>query len=219
MTVVPVRALTLALSIVAVLGAAIPSRAQEPPPPIPHVVLDLHGNVVAFPNAVQLSDSRGLQQIELPGTGFGGDVGLHVYPFKWRVITVGIGGQATYARASRSPTAGEQVATVAVTERFTAIGSQLSLNFGNGYGWSYLSGGIGVSTWAIVPNGAEPLPQDSERLKTINYGGGARWFMKSHLAFSFDVRFHAINPSMSGGGYPGSPRTTLLVANAGISLK
>ena len=34
----------------------------------------------------------------------------------------------------------------------------------------------------------------SARLKTINYGGGARWFAKAHVAFSFDVRFYAINP-------------------------
>ena len=38
------------------------------------------------------------------------------------------------------------------------------------------------------------MAADEEPLKTINYGGGARWFTKTHLAFSFDVRFYAINP-------------------------
>ena len=51
----------------------------------------------------------------------------------------------------------------AVTETFTSLSSELSLNFGNGNGWSYLSGGIGVSTWSIVPDGAAPLPVDEER--------------------------------------------------------
>ena len=34
-----------------------------------------------------------------------------------------------------------------VTERFTHLAPELSFNFGTGNGWSYLSGGIGRSTW------------------------------------------------------------------------
>jgi hypothetical protein len=59
---------------------------------------------------------------------------------------------------------------------------------------------------------------DDERIKTINYGGGARWFIKPHVAFSFDVRFYAINPS-SSGAFAASPRTTLVVIGAGVSVK
>jgi hypothetical protein len=43
--------------------------------------------------------------------------------------------------------------------------------------------------------------------------------MKSHLAFSFDVRFYAINPGAASNEFPGTPRTTLLVIGAGMSLK
>jgi hypothetical protein len=83
-----------------------------------------------------------------------------------------------------------------------------------------VSGGIGVSNWALVPQGQEGFPADSESLKTINYGGGARWFIKPHLAFSFDVRFYAINPGTPYlAGTLGSPRTTLMIIGAGISLK
>ena len=60
---------------------------------------------------------------------------------------------------------------------------------------------------------------DTDRLKTLNYGGGARWFIKPHLAFSFDVRFYAINPGKPHLDLPGSPRTTLLVLIGGISIK
>jgi hypothetical protein len=208
----------VALALIAVLAAAAEAVAQEPPPRIPWVTLDLHANVPLFPDAVELAVSRNLVQTELPGRGFGGDLGLHLYPIKWRAITVGFGGQATVGRAARTPPP-EAVGARAVSERFTSIGSQLSLNFGNGFGWSYLSGGIGISTWAVVPDGYDPLPADNERLKTINYGGGARWFMKRHLAFSFDVRFHAINPTTPAAGLPGGPRTTLMIAGAGISLK
>ena len=44
--------------------------------------------------------------------------------------------------------------------------------------------------------------------------------MKPHLAFSFDVRVYAISPgSPSPLGFPGSPRATLMVIGAGVSLK
>ena len=43
--------------------------------------------------------------------------------------------------------------------------------------------------------------------------------MKSHLAFSFDVRFYAINPGTEYIGLPGSPRTTLTIIGAGVSVK
>src|SRR5436309_3377470 len=78
---------------------------------------------------------------------------------------------------------------------------------------------IGPLTWSIVPEGRTPFPSDSERLRTINYGGGARWFAKKHLAFSFDVRFYAIDPGSPYFGLPGSPRATLLIIGAGVSVK
>jgi len=150
-------------------------------------------------------------------------VGAHFYPFRWRAVTFGIGGEFATSHASKTPPAG--VAALRPSEeRYRSLAPQLSFNFGNGHGWSYLSGGIGRSTWAITPEGQEDYPPDSEPLKTINYGGGARWFIRSHLAFSFDVRFYAINPGLSfvtadGTVRPGSPRTTLLVIGAGVSVK
>jgi hypothetical protein len=95
----------------------------------------------------------------------------------------------------------------------------LSLNFGTGDGWSYLSVGRGTSQWSIVPEGTDARPADAERLRTFSYGGGARWFSKAHLGFTFDVRFHEIAPGSPQPDGPGSPRTTLLVLSAGISIK
>src|SRR4029078_13011763 len=92
------------------------------------------------------------------------------------------------------PAAGQVTTLHATEEKFRSVAPQLSFNFGTGRGWSYLSGGLGQSTWSLVPADCLPFPTDTDRLKTINYGGGARWFMKSHVAFSFDVRFYAINP-------------------------
>lgn len=220
MTAAVMRSVAVFGSTLAVLGFASRLDAQEPPPRIPFVVMDLHANVSGFPDDLQLAQSRALNLAELPGVGFGGDLGLHLYPLKWRVITFGLGGQLTLSRAHQTPELVDgQTVLRAVTERFASIAPQLSFNFGTGTGWSYLSGGIGASMWSLVPESVDALPPDEERLKTINYGGGARWFAKPHLAFSFDVRFYAVSPSTQTGGLPTSPRTTLMVVGAGISVK
>ena len=200
----------------AVFGSAQQTDAQEPPP-IPRFVVDLHGTIVTFPADPNLALSRGFDQSELPGRGFGGDVAVHAYPFKYRAVTFGIGGRVTTSRAHR--TQEQSSALRPVTERLTYLGPQLSFNFGTGAGWSYISGGIAASTWSVVPDGSIAQSLDEERLRTIDYGGGARWFARPHLAFSFDVRLYAINPSSPVAGLPSGPRTTLFVVGAGISLK
>jgi hypothetical protein len=207
-----------------VLAAATRVSAQDAPPPIPRFVVDLHGVVFPFPDAPEVAASRGLVQAELPGTGFGGDLAVHLYPFKWRAVTFGIGGRIVRARARSSPTPLEgQPPLHAVTEEFSYAAPQLSFNFGTGAGWSYLSAGIGRARWTLTPPDdpvGPPNPSaNDQRLKTIDYGGGARWFAKPHVAFSFDVRFYAVNPSTPGGAQPPSPRTTLLVVGAGVSIK
>jgi hypothetical protein len=208
-----------------VLAGAAPARAQDPPPRIPWFAVDLHGSVPRFPSEDQeLATSRGMNLADLPGRGLGVQVGAHLYPLRWHGITFGIGGELAVSRARKTPpTAGAQPLLFS-EERYTSIAPQLSFNFGHGNGWSYLSGGLGQSTWSLVPAGKVSSLSDSERLKTINYGGGARWFIKPHVAFSFDVRLYAINPGsplVGPGGVvrPGSPRTTLMIIGAGVSMK
>ena len=210
----------LLLAFVAVSLLSVRADAQDAPPPIGRFVLDFHGTFPKFSNNVQLASSRGFVQSELPGLGLGLHTGVHVYVLRWKAMTVGLGGDVAVARSHTSAKqfAGAEVAR-AVNERFTHIAPQLSFNFGTGDGWSYISGGIGRSLWSIVPDRAEATAADQERLPTMNYGGGARWFVKRHLAFSFDVRVYAINPSTPDLGRPGSPRTTMFVAGAGVSVK
>ena len=211
---------TLALIICSTLCSR--ARAQEPSPRIGPFVVDFHGTLPAFPNdLLQLAESRGLSLAELPGLGVGVDLGAHVYLLKWRAITFGIGGELSFGRAHSTPltVAGQTTIRQPVTERFTSVAPQLSVNFGTRHGWSYLSGGIGGSVWSIHPDGQAPREADSQQLKTINYGGGARWFAKEHFAFSFDVRFYAIDPGTPQFGFPGSPRTTFIDIGAGVSVK
>jgi hypothetical protein len=220
---VGMRPLVACTAALVVLCAASPVRAQDPPPRIGPFVLDLHASVPQFPsNDEQLADSREMVVSELPGSGLGIQGGAHLYLLKIKAVTFGIGAEFAAGRARQTP-ATSTTSTPALRpseERFSTFSPQLSLNFGSGRGWSYLSGGIGVSNWALVPEGRAVSEADSEPLKTINYGGGARWFIKRHLAFSLDVRFYAINP---GTPYKppasGSPRTTLMIIGAGISLK
>jgi hypothetical protein len=197
--------------------------AQDAPPRIGPFVIDVHGTVPRFPsNSSQLAGSRNVLLGELPGSGLGIHAAAEVYVFSWKAVTFGLGADLTRARA-RSGATRLSADTVGrpVTEDFTHVAPELSFNFGTGNGWSYLSGGIGPGTWSVIPDGSSAIPTDVERLQTINYGGGARWFIKPHLAFSFDVRFYAVNPStpIPGSSLPTSPRTTLVFMGAGISVK
>jgi hypothetical protein len=220
------RVLVASLVLLMAVVAIRPASAQDPPPPrIGPFVIDLHASLPTFPaDDDQLRASRGLSSVaELPGVGIGVQAAAHLYLLKVKAVTFGIGAEFAASRARQSPPATVDTRTGTVLrpaeERFSTFSPQLSLNFGTGRGWSYLSGGLGVSNWALVPEGQEGYPPDSDPIKTINYGGGARWFMKSHLAFSFDVRFYAINPGAPYQGFPGTPRTTLLVIGAGVSVK
>jgi hypothetical protein len=99
----------------------------------------------------------------------------------------------------------------------TTIAPQVSFNFGTHEGWSYLSGGYGTSsTHAEV---SIPASFDGEsgsrnrRTSTLNFGGGARWFLREHLAVGFDVRFHRLRASGT------VPSTQILGLSVGVSLR
>jgi hypothetical protein len=214
----PMRHVVVAAAAALILFYPLPALAQEPPPPIGPFVLDVHATVPRFPGEdQQLAASRGLTIAQLPGSGLGVQIGAHLYLLHVKVITFGVG--AEFA-AGRSRQAATTVNPVGTEERFTTFAPQLSFNFGNGHGWSYLSGGLGRSLWAIAPEGQEGSPADTEPLKTLNYGGGARWFAKPHLAFSLDVRIYVISPGTPFfAGTAGGPRTNLLIIGAGMSVK
>ena len=213
-------AFALLMTIAIVLLAGARAEAQDPPPPIPRIVVDLRGSFPKFPRSPQLADSRGLDPRELPGAGLGIEAGVHLSVLKWKAVTFGLGGLVTLGRSRSSALNVEnQPIQRAVTARFTSMTPQLSLNFGTGNGWSYLSGGIGRSTWTVVPEGGLPQLRDEEGLRTINYGGGARWFIKRHVAFTFDVRFHDRDPGSPHDGLPGSPRARFVIIGAGMSVK
>jgi hypothetical protein len=53
----------------------------------------------------------------------------------------------------------------------------------------------------------------------LNYGGGARWFAKEHLAFTFDIRFYRLDAQDAAAGRPAYGARKITVLSAGISVK
>jgi hypothetical protein len=211
----------VAFAVLASLLAPSAAHAQdEEHPRLPWFVLDVHGSTVGFKTSADVATPLSLSATDLPGRGVGLELGAHVYPLRLRWLTLGLGGNLHVSRAHSAPAIDTTGKTVGhdVSARLTAVNPQLSFNFGTGRGWSYLSGGISTSRVDYLIDGAA-ADAEAPRRKTINYGGGARWFMKDHLAFSLDVRFYAINPVNLTSTQRQSPRMTLMVFSAGLSFK
>src|SRR5688572_30383512 len=137
----------------------------------------------------------------VPGRGFGLDLGLHVYPLNLGSARLGFGADVFYVRATTkpsppAPSTGSSAVPAPAGQRvelaMRMLSPQISLNFGSREGWSYLSAGFGTADVATRTSGVSAGRRGSSRLDAINVGGGARWFLKSHLAFGFDVRMHQI---------------------------
>jgi hypothetical protein len=198
-----------------VLVVSSSAEAQDPPPPIGPLVADVGGTLPRLSDDPALAASRGLSQAELPGRAIGVDVGAHVYPFRLGPVTIGLGAQVAMLRSRAEAEAPLQ----SVTAHFISLAPQLSINFGSGDGWSYISGGIGVSRLSMVPDGGQPQTADEAWVRTATYGAGARWFVKPHLAFHVDVRVHQVDPGPAQLTLPASPRMSLFIVSVGLSVK
>ena len=167
-----------------------------------------------------MAGTLGVATENLPGRGLGIVAGAHVYPFRAGALTIGLGGELLISRASATlePANDDSPEGPTVKTRFSAVSPQLSFNFGASEGWSYVSGGLGWSTFDVrLEQSAAP---DSEpRRKTINYGGGARWFTSRHVALSIDLRWYAVSPQLAAAGTPALPRMTVMVFSVGAGFK
>ena len=101
----------------------------------------------------------------------------------------------------------------------TTVAGQVSFNFGSRDGWSYLTAGYGntrtrsqVSSEVLGPI-IHSVAVIKRHSPTINYGGGARWFIREHMAVGFDLRFHRI---AAVGSQPG---TRVFALSAGLSVR
>jgi hypothetical protein len=152
-----------------------------------------------------------------------------VYTFPIGPARLGFGVDLMRARgtartdASAVETTSTSTSTATATSTFdaamtvTTIAPQLSFNFGTHEGWSYLSGGYGISTTHAEVNipdsfGGESGSRD-RRTPALNFGGGARWFLQEHLAVGFDVRFHRLLAKNA------VPTTQMVGLSVGVSLR
>lgn len=212
-------------------GAPALAFAQQTPPaapppvvepiirdrPVSGFVIDARGVLAKFGQRPVTATSLGVAAADMPGPGLGGAVGAHIYPLRLGRVALGIGGELMLARRGRQPVddKGEPKGP-ALQSRALSIAPQVSLNFGKRNGWSYISGGMGTAsfeTWADT--GTMP----DRRVRAINYGGGARWFSSSHLAFTVDLRFYAIAAGPADGDLVERPSQRLMVLSAGFSLR
>lgn len=201
-------------------GAARAQDLPDDPHPIGRFAADFRGAFPKFKQDAVTAAGIGVQTANLPTRAFGFVVGAHWYPVRLGIVTFGVGGELISAHRGRTVTTGTTAAPVKVTvnSRFSSLSPQISFNFGRRDGWSYISGGIGSSAFTAERK-ESPLPDPDTRSKTINYGGGARWFAKKHLAVSMDLRFYAINPEEATARRPARSRMTMMTLSGGIAIR
>ncbi len=188
--------------------------------PITRYVADVRLALPKIPSDDNLAKPYGLAGTNLPGLGLGVDVGAHVYPLRLKALTFGLGVRATIGRAHAGPITQNDGTVLGkdVNARFSALSPQFSFNFGSAAGWSYLSVGVGSARLELrTPD--TPPEITWPRRKTIDYGGGGRWFVRDHMAVTFDIRFYGINPVPATPTTYQSPRLRMLVISMGLSFR
>ena len=173
------------------IAATASAQQQEP---IGRFAADVRGIFARHKIEPSVATELNVTAPNLPTRSWGLLGGAHFYPWRTSKITLGIGGEFVTARGSRAidiTSADGKTITRSPTVRrhFTSVAPEVSFNFGHRNGWSYISGGMfGRSTLYLERTDA---PATSiPRRRTLNYGGGARWFTNEHVAFSVDFRWY-----------------------------
>jgi hypothetical protein len=218
------------LALAAVLVAA-PVHAQiGTPGPLGPFALDVRGLTMAVPG-----DPTFFPPVPsgtaLPSRGFGLELGGHVYLMRAAGGRLGIGGEIVRLSTgtspptpAASPTSVPPPRTIPdVESTVTIMSPQVSLNFGSATGWSYVSAGYGFAEVRTTTSGVpmvDAATRESGRVRNINVGGGARWFFREHVGFSFDIRLHMLGTgAATEDPLDRTPGTRLIAAAVGISLR
>jgi len=216
MTDTPMR---IAYLLCSLLLLPVVSLAQTPEP-IGPVAVDARVALPRFKENADVASALGVSTTNMPGRGLGLAGGVHWYPVRMGRVTLGLGGEILFSGASNTLEAEDDTGVdgPTVQTHFSTVSPQVSLNFGTGKGWSYLSGGLGWGSFTTERED-DPVAEADGSIRVLNYGGGARWFAKDHLAFTFDLRFYAINGQEAGTARPAYPKVTLMIISAGVSFK
>jgi len=212
----------------AALFMAAPAIAQTNEPP-PRFAIDLHAGSVGLPTAEGWIPAVSADT-EIPGRAWGVSGGATIYPMRLGIFTFGLGAslsRATGKSESLTITTGSgATATTRVTPIVRTgvvhVIPQLSINFGHKLGWSYLSAGVGrtkVDSRADAVGATPQITVPAAWNQALNFGGGARWFMKPRLGAGFDVRFIKLGSRGATAELPSARRTQMITFSAGISIQ
>jgi hypothetical protein len=188
------RIALVAAATLAVLSGRAGAQTLNPGPPGPFVV-DVRGASSGVPSGLDFTPGL-TTGATVPTRGFGAGIGGHVYLVRIGPARMGIGADVMVVRGS----------TADVSSTLTTVAPQLSLNFGTSDGWSYLSAGPGVARYRLDPG-------LSSSVRSVNFGGGARWFLGPRLGIGFDVRVHKLRAGEL------TPSATAASVAVGLSLK
>lgn len=186
--------------------------------PIGLYVADARLTYVRLKEDPGVAAAIGVQPMNLPTRGLGFVVGAHLYPLRGKGMALGVGAEYLAARDKRTLASAEDAERLPTVEtRMSSFAPQVSINFGKRDGYSYISGGIGSAKFT-AEQVDEPVGEGSGA-KTMNYGGGARWFINKHLAVSVDLRFYSIAAQPATTTRPGYPKAKVMVISGGIALR
>jgi hypothetical protein len=200
----------LTLASVSNAAAQQPSAAPALNPPRPLFVVDARGATATIPKDSAFYPPLPEDAL-VPARGFGFDGGAHVYAGRLARVRLGYGADVIFVRATQGDL---------TTVNATFVAPQVSLNFGTSRGWSYISGGAGVAMirGQLIDESGASTSRPSGTMSAVNVGGGARWFMSPHLAFTFDIRLHRLGHATGEDGMQ-TPTAMLSSVSAGFSLK
>jgi len=221
------RSIRAVLVLVSALFLTARAHAQDPAvqptldEPIGRFVIDARGLLARFKANAAIAESLGVEAADLPTRGLGLVVGAHLYPLRKRNFALGVGGELLLrARAARTRASAvvDGPAGPTVVTKMTGFAPQVSLNFGKRDGWSYLSAGIGRGAFVSELDDS-PFEDPESSPRAINYGGGARWFARKHVAFTFDLRFYKLGQQEKTLDRPPFPAMTVMVFSAGVGVR
>ena len=214
-----------------IFGIVTPSQLDaQTREPLPWFAIDLHAGSIGLPTAEGWIPVPVIGDTPLPGRGWGLSGAATVYPFKLGIMTFGFGaalssGKGTGEALTITTGSGSSAVTVVTPVFRTSVINvipQVSINFGHKFGWSYLSGGLGTTKVSASADASPTTPQvtlpDSWN-QALNFGGGARWFMKPRLGAGFDVRFVKLGSRGASGDIPSAKRTQMITFSAGITIQ
>jgi hypothetical protein len=206
--------------VLATIALASPVLAQPAKEPVGPLAADFRVALPRYKEDVTIASAIGVASTNLPTRGLGLAGGINWYPIRMGPVTLGVGAEMLVSRGSRTPDPQDEDAAPGPTvkTRFSVLSPQVSLNFGTGRGWSYLSGGLG---WGAFTSEREddPVGDPSGRPRVLNYGGGARWFAREHLAFALDLRFYTVSAQEATTDRPPYPKMRMMVFSAGVAFK